>query len=184
MKKFPDYIERQVGRPGGPHQQDSRFLIVEKKDLIEDCQKHPDKFDEFCKVHIDKDIRLFQVDPEIGNHYVAGGTVRSTDLGVFGYKFCVFFNALLEEEEKTLIHIEPWKGETAMDVRVFLESITSAAHEIVFQKGQLEFPKLSISEINAQLTRMFDDIELFRRKHSTRRAWRTWFITRMAGTTT
>lgn len=153
LKKFPDYIERQVGRPGGPHQQDTRFLIVTKEDLIEDCQKHPNTFDEFCTVHINKDIRLFQVDPEIANQHVTAGTIRSTDLGVFAYKYCVFFGALQEEE--TLIHIEPWKGENAKDVRIFLESITSAAYEIDYHDGQLELQKLSPNKTNAQLTRMF-----------------------------
>lgn len=90
IELYPSYLlKQQRRRLSLALTSDTRFLLIEEKTLHDDFAGNPASVKNFIELHSKKDIRLLQVSPKVAATLAAD--LPSTDIGIFGWKYVVFF---------------------------------------------------------------------------------------------
>jgi hypothetical protein len=114
-----------------PLSADIRFLLVEKSDLVIDYQENPHIFENFCQQHSRKNINLLQVSPSIANSFASSRNLPSTDVGIFGWRYAVFFKPIREANiTKYTITLQMLDKTNSAQLLNYLRTLNHAAHRI------------------------------------------------------
>jgi len=135
---YPTYLGEQFSssqtrKPG----HDVRILLTSEDDLRADHQRDGVSFAHFYEGHIFNDVRLLQVEKSVAEKLAKNHRLPSTDLGVFGGKFVVFFSPH-EVNGATVnyeIHIEPLQAERRAQLQLYLHMLNESAKLIRLESG-------------------------------------------------
>jgi hypothetical protein len=155
---YPTYIYLQSKRKSKHKKGDTRFLIVSQDQLISDFNNNQKIFKDFYDLNwLHNGIPLLQVDPDIAEEKSRIYRLPSTDLGVFSWRFVIFYKPRVDDKEniRYLIHIRSLTKNLIAQVALFLNELNKNSSNISLEGGRLSFPPRSEEEVEEQAKRMF-----------------------------
>ena len=153
---YTGYVKLQMDRSDSGNHQDSRFLLVSRESLLEDFKRHPEESTEFVRLHSNTGNLLYRVDPDVAAQLKNRYSLYSTEIGVFGWKFAIFFNPPERPAGRHKVVILPLHKELAENVGLYLIALNKRAEKITLSESGLVFGKRDDQQIDAQRKRMFD----------------------------
>jgi len=153
---YPTYIKRQVDRQARRMNYDTRFLTVSRSDLNDDYKNNRTEFEKFYDNHINTGIELLQVDLNIADAYATQYRLPSTDVGVFGWKWVIFYSLPTNGNAGPYrVQILPLARYLSKRVALYLMDLNKNAMKIQIQNGAISFIRRTKSETHDQRMRMF-----------------------------
>ena len=151
---YPNYLLEQFSeaRIGG----DARIILASESSLNEDYQNHTNEVKLFVKEHQNHNTLLLQIPYQRAKVIADEQKFPSTDVGVFGNEFIVFF---VPEDSGDVacsckLIMEPLGNQRKMEWHEYLRRINGEAKEIKLVKENMYLKERSTDEIEADSERL------------------------------
>lgn len=153
---YPTYIKQQVDRQARELNRDSRFLLVSEADLQTDYQNNQPEFQKFVDVHSYTGIVLLQVDPTFAQKQSIKYRLSSTDMGVFGWQYIVFYTPPPSVGGKYVVRVLSLSDDLMKKVAFYLIALNGVAKRINIVGNTLQLATRRQEDVHAQRQRMFE----------------------------
>lgn len=151
LRLYPRYVWAQrAERLKSPRSSDIRFLLVDPNDLMSDFSTSRKPFTDFWKEHAQNGISLHQCNREYAVVQARRLRLPSPDIGVFGWRFVVFFSAPMGAEQLFRVSVFPLRGELKHRIREFLSELNEVAKKITIVGNSLSLNDRTVEEIANQ----------------------------------
>jgi len=120
-----------------------RFLFVSYDELkinYNSGKANKLMFQRFCDWHVQNDVQLLQVDKDIAKQLAQSRNMRSTDIGVFGWRFVVFYTPITQPNgpNRYQINMEPMNDDIMGRLREYLKLLNDEARELRLRNGHIQ----------------------------------------------
>ncbi|MDA2938232.1 hypothetical protein MYX75_08230 [Acidobacteria bacterium AH-259-A15] len=135
---YPEYYGSQCVRK--VVEGDYRFVLYDAEALLSDYQNNPNVAFTFVDSHIGDGVRLLSVPYDLANQHKTELGLPSTDLGLFGGEFVVFFSppklgGKRRRKLKGKIMLKPVDESMADDLEAFLMRLAEHAYRVDLENG-------------------------------------------------
>jgi len=153
---YPTYIKQQVDRQRREPNCDSRFLLVSEADLQIDHQNNQRQFEKFVDDHSYTGTVLLQVEPTIAEEQANKYRLSSTDIGVFGWQFVVFYSPPPSVGGEYVVRVLPLSSDLKKKIAFYLIALNDVAKRINIVGNTLQLVNRRQEDVHAQRQRMFE----------------------------
>ncbi len=131
---YPEYLGSQRAR--GVSRGDIRFVLYDWDELLQDLATDSGDVQRFIQAHVDDGVRLLRVDGDVARREAARQALPSSDVGLFGGRFAVFFNPPSANEARFGIKVEEIaaRGDA---LEAFLMQLVEAAELVELDNGRV-----------------------------------------------
>jgi len=156
VQLYPTYLTRQVDRQVSVLNCDTRFLLVPETVLQKDHRDNKGIFQKFVDSHNNTGILLLQAEPEYAEAQADNLRLSSTEVGVFGWDFVVFYTPPVSESEEYSVRVLPLSHDLKKKVAHYFVALNDVARRVDLTGDELRFIVRRPEDIRSQRKRMFE----------------------------
>lgn len=152
---YPFYLDKHIkDNPKPKLDSDVRILLTSEDELRADLKSSKKIFEKFYNEHNLKLVRLLQVEKNESGELAQMHGLPSTEIGVFGRGFVVFFIPPEDGGEDYRISIEPLDENNKRKIKAYLEFLNDNAKEIKLRNEKLTLHTRSDDDKSQDLVRL------------------------------